>query len=51
MQVDQLAAIADPQAQVEERLAAMRAFVTSQQHGPNGLIVEDGRDLLQCDDD
>ncbi len=51
MQVDQLAAIADPQAQVEERLVVMRAFVANQQHGPNGLIVEDGCDLLQRDDD
>ncbi len=49
MQVDQLTAIVDPQAQVKEWLVAMHASVTSQRHGPNGLIVEDGHNLLQCD--
>jgi hypothetical protein len=51
MQVDQLVTIADPQVQVEEQLAAMHVFVASQQHGPNGLNVKDGHNLLQHDGD
>jgi len=35
VQVDQLAAIADTYAHVEEQLAAMRASVASQRYGPN----------------
>jgi len=51
VQVDQLVVIADMYVQVEERLAAMRASVASQRHGPNRLIVEDAGDLLQRDND
>jgi hypothetical protein len=32
--------------QVEEQLAAMRASIANQWHGPNRLIVEDASDLL-----
>jgi hypothetical protein len=51
VQVDQLVAIADMYAQVEERLAMMRASVTRQRHGPNRFIIEDADDLLQHDSD
>jgi len=51
VQVDQLAMIADMYVQVEERLVTMRAFVASQRHGPNRLIVKDAGDLLQRDND
>jgi len=35
VQVDQFAAIADTYTHVEKQMAAMRASVASQQHGPN----------------
>ncbi len=46
VQVDELATIADTYVQVEEQLAAMRASIANQWHGPNRLIVEDASDLL-----
>ncbi len=47
VQIEQAVAVADAKTQVKERLAKVGAIVTSQQHGPHGIIVEHVGNLLQ----
>ncbi len=51
VQVDQLVALADTYAQVEEWLATIRVSVTCQRHGPNQFMVKDSGNLQQRNND
>jgi 2-keto-4-pentenoate hydratase len=47
VQIKQVAAVADVKMQVKERLTTAGVVITSQQHGPHGIIIEHVGDLLQ----
>ncbi len=47
MQFEQATVVADAKTQVKEQLATVGVAVTSQQHGPQGIIIEHVGDLLQ----